>query len=90
MQPRPSSDRDGRINRLAVPVLKQTYNLVISRHSCAGAAKKCTKKRDARAELLFCSKPNAFFDVPVAVAVAVVVSEGPLIVPTYRPTRPMT
>ena len=51
-------------------------------------AKKCTKKRDPRAELLFCSKLNAFFDVPVAVAV--VVSKGPLIVPTYRPTRTMT
>ena len=32
---------------------KKTYNLVISRGS-AGTAKECTKKRDARAELLFC------------------------------------
>ena len=38
---RPSSDRDGRIYRLAVSVLKKTYNLVISRHSRAGTAKKC-------------------------------------------------
>ena len=30
-------------------------------------AKKCTKKRDARAELLFCSLNLLFFDVPVAV-----------------------
>ena len=53
-----------------------------------GRQRNIQKKRDARAELLFCSKPNAFFDVPVAVAV--VVSKGPLIVPTYRPTCPMT
>ena len=30
-------------------------------------AKECTKKRDARAELLFCSLNPLFFDVPVAV-----------------------
>ena len=43
--PRPGSDRDGRIYRLAVPVLKKkTLNLVISRCSCAGTAKKYTKK----------------------------------------------
>ena len=47
-----SSGGDGRIYRLAVPVLKSTENLVISRRSCAGTAKKCTKKREARAELL--------------------------------------
>ena len=29
-------------------------NLIISRRSCVGKAKKWTKKRDARAELLFC------------------------------------
>ena len=35
-------------------------------------AKKCTKKRDARAKLLFCKdKPIAFFTVLVAVAVVV-------------------
>ena len=40
--------------------------------SCVGTVKKCTKKRDARAELLFCSNSNAFFDVrPAAVAVVV-------------------
>ena len=50
--PRLSSGGDGRIYRLAVPVLKSTKNLVISRRSCAGTAKKCTKKREARAELL--------------------------------------
>ena len=37
---RPSSDRDGRIYRLAVSVLKKTYNLVISRRGRAGTAKK--------------------------------------------------
>ena len=51
----PSSERNSKIYRFAVPVLKSTQNWVISRRSCAGAAKKCTKKRDARAELLFCS-----------------------------------
>ena len=54
-EPRPSSDWDRRIYFPAVPVLKWTWNFVISRRSCAGTAKKCTKKRDARAELLFCS-----------------------------------
>ena len=53
--PRPSSDRDGRIYRLAFPVLKKPFkNLMISRRNRAGTAKKCTKKREARAELLFC------------------------------------
>ena len=32
-------------------------------------AKKCTKKRDACAKLLFCSLNPLLFDVPVAVAV---------------------
>ena len=36
-------------------VLKWTKNLVILRLSLAGTAKTCTKKSDARAELLFCS-----------------------------------
>ena len=33
-------------------------------------AKKCRRKRDARAKLFFAYKPIAFFDVLVAVAVA--------------------
>ena len=37
----------------------------------AGTTKKSTKKRDARAELLFCSLNLLLFDVPVAVAVVV-------------------
>ena len=55
--PRPSSDRDGRIHRLAVPgpQVNLKFGHLISRRSCAGTVKKCTKKRDARAELLFCS-----------------------------------
>ena len=53
--PRPSSERESIIYRIAVPALKSTQNLVISRPSCAGTAKKCTKKRDVRAELLLCS-----------------------------------
>ena len=34
-------------------------------------AKKCTKKRDARAEFLFCLINLLFFDVPFAVVVVV-------------------
>ena len=34
-------------------------------------AKKCTKKRDARAELLFSSSNLLFFDVPVAVVAVI-------------------
>ena len=68
---RSSSDRDGRIYRLAVPVPKLTYNLVISLRSCAVKVKKCTKKRDTLAELLFCSLNLLFFDLPVAVVAVV-------------------
>ena len=35
--------------------------LAISRRTCAGMTKKCTKKRDARAKLLFCSLNLLFF-----------------------------
>ena len=41
----------------------------------AGTAKKCTQKRDARAELLFCFLSLLLFDV--AVTLTVVVSLGP-------------
>ena len=37
------------------PTFSYTPFHVTSRCSCAGTAKKCTKKRDARGELLFCS-----------------------------------
>ena len=48
--PRLSSGGDGRIiYRLC---RSRSKNLVISRRSCAGTAKKCTKKREARAESL--------------------------------------
>ena len=56
----PSSERDGRIYYLPVPILKRTNNLAISR---AGMAKKFAKKHNAHAELLVCSlhcKPIAF------------------------------
>ena len=44
-----------------VYVLLNTPNSAFSRRGRAVKAKKCTKKRDARAELLFClSKPIAF------------------------------
>ena len=52
----------GRIYRLAVPVLKKAYNLVISSRSRAGTAKKFEKKRVARAELLFCLLNLLLFD----------------------------
>ena len=38
---------------LPFPSSKKYKNLVISRRSCAGTAKKCTKQRE-RAALLFC------------------------------------
>ena len=55
--PRPSSDRDGRIHRTcrSRSQVNLKFGHLISRRSCAGTVKKCTKKRDARAELLFCS-----------------------------------
>ena len=37
-----------------VHVRQKTWNQVVSRRSCAVRAKKCTKKRDTRAKLLFC------------------------------------
>ena len=68
-EPHPSSDRDDTIYCLAVPVLKKAYNLVISRHSRAGTAKKCTKKRD---HVQSCCFSNLLlFGVSVAVAVVV-------------------
>ena len=49
--------------------------------------KKCTKKRDARAKLLFCqSKPIVFF--AVLVAVSVVVAEGEVNTGGYIGFRP--
>ena len=39
-------------------------------------AKKCTKKRDARAELLFCLIMDGFFDVLVSVAVVAAKAPG--------------
>ena len=55
-----SCERDTKIYRLAVPVLKSTQNLVISRRSSAATAMKFTKSRYARAELLF--SPNKPFE----------------------------
>ena len=62
------AERDSKSYRLAVSVLNSTQNLVISRCSFARTAKKYTKKRDARAELLFWSLNVLRFDVAVAVA----------------------
>ena len=39
---------------LPFPFSKRLKNLVISSRSRGGTTKKCTKNRDARAELLFC------------------------------------
>ena len=49
--------------------------LLFSRRSRARTVKKCTKKRDARAKLLFWVINLLLFDV--LVAVAVVVAKGP-------------
>ena len=49
----PSSERDGRIYCLPVPILKRTNDLAISPH--AGMAKQFAKKHNACAELLVCS-----------------------------------
>ena len=55
-----------------VHVLPKTCNYAFSPRSRALTAKKYTKKRDARAEFLFCqSKRIAFFSVLVDVAVFV-------------------
>ena len=55
-----------------VHVLPKTCNYAFSPRSRAQTAKKYTKKRDARAEFLFCqSKRIAFFSVLVDVAVFV-------------------
>ena len=59
-------DVESKIYRFAVPVIKSIQNLVMSRCSCAETAKKCTKKRGARAELLFCSLNLLFLNVSVA------------------------
>ena len=59
--------------RLADPVLQSTQNLVISRRSCAEAAKKCTEKRAWCMSCCFAHKTYCVLDV----AVAVVVSQGP-------------
>ena len=56
---------------IALPFPSSKKNLVISRRSCAGTAKKCIKKRDARAELIFYLLNLLLYDVAVAVAVAV-------------------
>ena len=59
---------------LPFPSSKKKKNLIISRRSCVGTAKKWTKKRDASAELFFLlTKPIALL-VDATVAVAVVAS----------------
>ena len=61
--PRQSSDSRSRS--------QVNVKLAISRRNCAGRTKKCRKKRDARAKLLFCSLNLLFFDALVAVAFVV-------------------
>ena len=54
-----------------VHVHHETWNKAFSRHTRAVTAKKCSKKREARAELFCQSKPTVFlFAVLVDVAVA--------------------
>ena len=50
-----------KISPLLVCVLHKTRNQAFSRRSRAKTGKKCTKKRDARAKLLFCSLNQLFF-----------------------------
>ena len=71
MEPRPSSERESKISHLAVPVLKSTQNLVISRRSWAGTAKKYTKSVMHVQSCCFAHKNYSVLDVPVALAVVV-------------------
>ena len=66
----------GRIYRLAVPVLKKAYNLVISSHSRAGTAKKFQKSVVHVQSCCFCLQNLLLFYVTVAVAVTVIVSQS--------------
>ena len=50
-----------KISSLLVYVLHKPQNLAFSRRSHAKTGKKCTKKRDARAKLLFCSLNQLIF-----------------------------
>ena len=55
-----------RDSSLLVYVLHKTCNEAFSRRSRARTVKKCTKKRDARAKLLFLrNKPIAFLTSPL-------------------------
>ena len=58
------SRRDSTIYRLAVPVLKSTQNLVISRCSCAGTEKKCKKARWTCRVVVLLIKLTAFLTFP--------------------------
>ena len=61
-----SSGKEKRKSLSCVRVLHKTWNWVFSRHSSAVTSRKCTEKRDASAELLFCgqSKPIQCFFLP--------------------------
>ena len=67
---------------IALPFSSSKKKLKIWSFHVVETAKKCTKRRDARAELLFSLLKLLFFDV--AVAVAFVVSKGP----SYPPCNP--
>ena len=56
---------------------KREINSESSRRSRAVTAKKCTKKRDARAELLFCQSILNLLFFAVLVDVAVVFAQAP-------------
>ena len=67
----PCSNREGKICR---SMFTSSINHRIGRFHVVVAqltSTKCTKKRDARAEQLFCSQNQLFFDVIVVVAVVV-------------------
>ena len=65
----PSSEIDGKIYRLAVPILKSTQNLVISGCCFAETAKKCTKKVMHVQSCCFSHKTYCLLDIPIAIAV---------------------
>ena len=69
--PRASLERDCKIHRLAIPVLKSTQNMVISPRSCVGASKKCRNSVMHVRSCCFAHKSFCVLDVIVAVDVVV-------------------
>ena len=60
-------ERESKIHRLAVPVLKSIQNLVISHRCCAAVVLKGVMRMQ---NCWFVNKPYCILDVPVAVVVS--------------------